>query len=140
VAGPANPRSDFGGWADYLRDVGPVLLVRVSPQFEESVWKMLARGAAATQGMNLPPLKSLTANFRQLRGYCGDTEVTPIHPFIVEHEVPGRSPIREGLYVFERAAFGAHCSTVRFSMFSEKDPQKADTKVIDPKLFELLTK
>ena len=51
---------------------------------------------------------------------------------------PARSPIREGLYVFELGAFGPHCSTVRFSMFSEKDPQQADTKVIDPKLFEQL--
>ena len=138
--GPASPRADFGNWSDYLRDVGQVLLVRVSPQFEESVWKLLARGAAATQGINLPPLKSLSANFLQLRANCGDAEVTPIHPFVIEHEGPGRSPIREGLYVFERTAFGPQCSTIRFSMFSEKDPQRADTKVIDLKLFEQLTK
>ena len=138
--GMNSPRADFGNWSDYLRDVGQVLLVRVSPQFEESVWKLLARGAAATQGINLPPLKSLSANFFQLRAYCGDAEITPIHPFIVEHEVPGRSAIREGLYVFERTAFGAHCPSVRFSMYSEKDPQRPDTKVIDIKLFEQLTK
>ncbi len=137
------PRSgrgaDFGNWSDYLRDVGQVLLVRVSPQFEESVWKLLARGAAATQGMNLPPLKSLSANFLRLRAFCGDAEVTPIHPFIIEHEPSGRSPIREGLYVFERGAFGPHCPAIRFSMFSERDPDRADTKAIDPKLFEQLT-
>src|SRR4029434_10631227 len=54
----SDPRSDFGNWTDYLRYAPPVLLVRVSPQFEESFWKMLARGAASTQGMNLPPLKA----------------------------------------------------------------------------------
>ncbi len=101
---------------------------------------MLARGAAATQGMAIPPLKSFTANFLRLRAYCGDAEVTPIHPFVIEHEVSGRSPIREGLYVFERGAFGPHCPAVRFSMFSEKDPQRADTKAIDPKLFDQLPK
>ena len=42
--------------------------------------------------------------------------------------------------MFELGAFGPQCSTVRFSMFSEKDPKQADTKVIDPKLFEQLTK
>jgi S1-C subfamily serine protease len=131
-------RGDFGTWSEYLREIGPALLVRVSPQFEESVWKMLARGAASTQGVALPPLKSFTSNFLRLRAYCGDAEVTPIHPFIIEHEVQGRSKIREGLYVFERDAFGPHCPTVRFSMFSEREPEKADTKTIDPKLFEQL--
>ena len=136
----ADARGDFGTWTDYVRDVEGVLLVRVSPQFEESLWKMLARGAAATQGMALPPLKSFTANFLQLRAYCGDTEVTPIHPLIIEHQAAERPPVREGLYVFAIDAFGPQCASVRFSMFSEKDPKNADSKTIDPKLFEQLTK
>ena len=136
----ADARGDFGTWTDYVRDAEPVLLVRVSPQFEESMWKMLARGAAATQGMALPPLKSFTANFLQLRAYCGDAEVTPIHPFIIEHQAAERAPVREGLYVFAIDAFGPQCASVRFSMFSEKDPKNADTKAIDPKLFEQLVR
>ena len=136
----SDPRSDFGNWTDYLRYAPPVLLVRVSPQFEESFWKMLARGAASTQGMNLPPLKAFTSNFLRLRAYCGDTEVVPIHPFIVEHQVPDHAPIREGLYVFPIDAFGPQCAAVRFAMFSEKDPKNADTKAVDPKLFEQLLK
>ena len=136
----ADARGDFGTWTDYVRDAEQILLVRVSPQFEESVWKMLARGAAATQGMALPPLRNFTANFLQMRAYCGDTEVTPIHPFIIEHQAPERAPVREGLYVFSSDAFGPQCASVRFSMFSEKDPKNADTKAIDPKLFEQLLK
>ena len=136
----AGVRTNFGSWSGYVRDVDRVIFVRVSPQFEEGVWKMLARGAAATQGVQLPPLKSFTANFLRLRALCGDSEVTPIHPFIIEHEVPDRGPVREGLYVFEAGAFGAHCSSITLSMFSEKDPQRADTKTIDPKLFEELAK
>ncbi len=138
--GASGVRADFGNWAEYVRDVDQVIFVRISPQFEESLWKTLARGAAATQGVMLPPLKSLTSNFLQLRAYCGDAEVTPIHPFIIEHRVAERPPIREGFYVFERGAFGPQCSTIKFSMFSDKDPKQADTKVIDPKLFEQLTK
>ena len=138
--GAAGSRSDFGNWSQYLREVDSVLIIQVSPQFEESVWKTLARGAAATQGVMLPPLKSLSANFLQLRAYCGDAEVAPIHPFVIEHEAQGGAKVREGLYVFERGAFGPHCATIRFSIFSEKDPHRADTKVIDPKLFEQLPK
>ena len=133
-------RTDFGAWTEYVRDAPPVLLVRVSPQFEESMWKTLARGGAATQGVVLPPLKSLTANFLRMRAYCGDSEVLPIHPFIIEHRVAERAPIREGLYVFERDAFGPQCPTIKFAMFSAKDPAEPDTKVIDAKLFEQLAK
>jgi hypothetical protein len=133
-----NFRTDFGSWSQYIRDAPDVLLVRLSPQFEESLWKTLARGAAYTQGVALPPLKGFTANFLRLRAYCGDAEVLPIHPFIIEHEVPDRPPIREGLYVFDRSAFGGHCAAIRFAMFSEKSPEDADTKTIDPKLFEAL--
>jgi hypothetical protein len=138
--GQSGLRGDAGNWSQYVRDVGQVLLVRVSPRFEESVLKMLARGAAATQGVAIPPLRSFTANFVRLRAYCGEQEVTPIHPFVIEHEASGRSTIREGLYVFERGAFGPHCPAVRFSMFSEKDPERVDTKAIDPKLFDQLPK
>ena len=138
--GQTGLRGDAGNWSEYVRDVGQVLLVRISPRFEESVLKMLARGAAATQGVSIPPLRSFTANFVRLRAYCGDAEVTPIHPFVIEHQVPGRSAIREGLYVFERGAFGPHCPTVRFSMFSEKDPQRPIPRPSIPKLFEQIPK
>jgi hypothetical protein len=137
-ASGSDPRLDFDHWTDYLRDAPPLLLVRVSPQFEESVWKMLARGAASTQGVNLPPLKSFTANFLRMRASCGDTEVLPIHPFIIERRINDRQSIREGLYIFARDAFGPQCSTIKFSMFSEKDPTRAETKAIDPKLVEQL--
>ena len=124
-----------------MRDADQVLLVRVSPQFEESMWKMLARGAAATQGMALPPLKSFTANFLRLRAYCGDAEVHADPS--VHHRAPGRRTARRSAKACTCSsvdAFGPQCPTVRFSMFSEKDPKKADTKTIDPKLFDQLTK
>ena len=80
--GRSNPRTDFGNWADYVNIAPPVLLVRVTPQFEESVWKTIVRGAAATQGANLPPLKSFTrelpshARVLRRRGGCPDS---PVH-------------------------------------------------------------
>ncbi|MBY0492866.1 MAG: trypsin-like peptidase domain-containing protein [Cyanobacteria bacterium] len=138
--GSSDPRLDFDTWTDYLRYTPPVLLVRVSPQLEESFWKTLARGAAMTQGVNLPPLKNFTSNFLRLRAQCGDTEVLPIHPFVIERRINDKQSIREGLYVFEPAAFGPQCSTIRFSMYSEKDSQKPDTRAIDPKLFDQLIK
>lgn len=134
-----NPRYDFANWSDYVRDAPPVLMIRVSPQFEESFWKTLARGAAATQGMSIPALRSFSSSFQRMRAYCGDAEVTPIHPFIIERQISEKLTIREGLYVFDVSAFGPHCASVRLAMYSEKDPQRADTKIIDPKLFQQVT-
>jgi hypothetical protein len=133
--GRSNPRTDFGPWANYVNLAPPVLLVRVSPQFEESLWKTIARGAAATQGANLPPLKSFTSNFLRMRAFCGAVEVVPIHPFTIVREVQDRAAIREGLYVFAIGDFGPHCGTVRFDLHSEKSPDRADTVTVDPKLF-----
>ncbi|HYB95736.1 MAG TPA: serine protease [Vicinamibacterales bacterium] len=131
----AGPRSDFGNWAEYVAAAPEVLLIRVTPQFEEGFWKMLARGAAATQGVALPPLRSFSANFLRMRAFCGETEVTPIHPFVIERTVAGKGVLREGLYVFDREAF-AGCPTVRLSIYSEKEPLTADNKQIDPKLLQ----
>jgi S1-C subfamily serine protease len=137
--GNSNPMADVANWNNYIRDIAPVLLIRVSPQFEESLWKMIARGAASTQGMNLPPLKSFTSNFLKMRVYCGDAEVTPIHPFIIERPIPDHAPIREGLYVFDRTALGTQCKSVRLDLFSEKSPNTPESRTIDPKLFSIVT-
>ncbi|MGH9385928.1 MAG: S1 family peptidase, partial [Vicinamibacterales bacterium] len=131
----SNPRADFGNWMDYVANAPPVLLVRVTPQFEESFWKMLARGAAQTQGMALPALKSFNANFLRMRAFCGSVEVVPIQPFIINRQISERAAIREGLYVFALTDFGPQCATVRFDLYSEKAPDKADSRTIDPTLF-----
>ena len=131
----SSSRTFFGYWTPYISNAPQVMLLRVSPQFEESFWKMLARGAAQTQGMALPPLRSFSANFLRLRAFCGGTEVEPIHRFIIEMPIEGRKPVREGLYVFALTDFGAHCSSVRVELFSEKSPNRPDSRTIDPKLF-----
>jgi S1-C subfamily serine protease len=133
-------RGDFGNWTDYVAKAPPQLLVRATPQFEESFWKTLARGAAQTQGMALPPMKSFNANFLRMRAFCGAAEVAPIHPLIIERQVTGGARIREGLYVFALTDFGPHCGTVRFELHSEKSGQKGDSRTIDPDLFTLIAK
>ena len=74
------PLLDFGNWSEYVADVHPVLLVRVTPKLVEGFWTKVARGAAQTQGVSLPPFKRIRSGFSRMRAYCGDTEVTPIHP------------------------------------------------------------
>jgi len=125
---------DFGNWADYVRDDPPVLMIRATPKLVESFWTTLARGAAQTQGVSLPPVKHIKAGFSRMRISCGDAEVTPIHPFKIEQRVGENDVVYEGLYVFDPAAIGPHCGTVKLTLFSDKDPEKGDTRVIDPRI------
>jgi S1-C subfamily serine protease len=140
-SGPPNPAmdsgrllTDFANWTDYVNEAPAVLLIRATPRFTESFWKTLARGAAMTQGVALPPLKSFKPGFGRMQLFCGATEVTPIHPFILEQRLSKDEAIHEGLYAFALDALGPQCGTVKLVLYSEKAPNKGDTIVIAPKV------
>jgi S1-C subfamily serine protease len=130
---------DFAGWSDYLEGPLPVLLVRVTPKMVESFWTTVARGAALTQGAAIPAIKHAKSGFARLRAYCGDSEVTPIHPLILEQRVSDKDTISEGLYVFDPGAFGPQCETVKLVLYSEKEPERGETRVVDPGILERIT-
>jgi hypothetical protein len=130
------PLMDFSNWSRYVAEFPPVLLVRVTPKFVEGFWTKVGRAAAQTQGVSLPPIKRFKSGFARLRAFCGDAEVTPIHPFKLEQRISESDAIDEGLYVFDPGALAPHCGTVTLVLFSEKEPEKGDTRVVDPKVLE----
>lgn len=130
------PLMDFSNWSEYVADFPPVLLIRVTPKLVESLWVKVARGAAQTQGVSLPPIKHVKSGFLRMRALCGDAEVTPIHPFKLEQRVSETEAVYEGLYVFDPGALGPQCATVKLVLYSEKEPEKADTRVIDPTVIQ----
>jgi hypothetical protein len=134
------PVMDFGNWSEYMADYPRVLLVRVTPKMVEGLWAKVARGAAMTQGMSLPPIKRATSGFSRMRVLCGDMEVTPLHPFMVEQRISGTEAVYEGLYVFDPAVFGPQCGTVTLTVYSENDPDKGDTRVVDPKVLQQIAR
>ena len=115
---------DFGNWSEYVADFPPVLLIRVTPKLVEGFWTTVARGAARTQGVSLPPIKRVKSGFSRMRAFCGDAEVTPIHPFKLEQRVSESDAIYEGLYVFDPGALGPHCGPVKLVLYSEKEPDE----------------
>jgi hypothetical protein len=44
--------------------------------------------------------------------------------------------VREGLYVFDPQALGPHCKSVKLVVYSEKAPEKPDTKAVDPQVID----
>ena len=119
--------TDFRAWSEYFDTLPAVLAIRVTPKMVEGFWKRLGREAARTQGAELPPFKDFKTSFRHMRATCGAAEVTPIHPFVLEHRVTEKNVIREGLYVFDSDAFGPQCGAVTLSLYSEAQPERADT-------------
>ena len=135
-AAQSQPNQDFSNWSEYAADIPPVLFVRVTPKMVERFWTKVARGAAMTQGMALPAIKQLKSGFARLRALCDGTEVQPIHPFKLELRVSETDAIYEGLYAFDPAALGPQCGTVTLVLYSEKEPDKADTRVVDPAILQ----
>lgn len=129
---------DFGQWTRYVADHPGVLLLRVAPKLSESLWMKVARGAALTQGIALPPIKRYEPGFARMRVLCGKTEVVPIHPFLVQRRVSETSAIREGLYVLAPDALGPHCGAVTLEVFSEKAPDTRESVSLDATLLQRL--
>jgi hypothetical protein len=138
-SGP-RPVMDFGNWSDYMAPYPRVLLVRATPKAVEALWAKVARGAAMTQGVSLPPIRRAKAGFSHMRVFCGDTEVTPIHPFMVERRVSETEAIYEGLYAFDPAALGPQCGTAKLTLYSEDQPDKGDTRVIDAAVLQQIAR
>jgi hypothetical protein len=130
------PALDFSNWSAYVQDIPPVLLVRVTPKGSESFWMKLARVGAATQGAVLPSIKRFTTGFARMRAFCGDAEVTPLHPFRIELQTSATEAVMEGLVAFAPDALGPHCGSVRLMLYSEKDPEQADTREVDAKVLQ----
>jgi hypothetical protein len=81
-------------------------------------------------------MKHVKSGFLRLRAMCGDAEVTPIHPFKLEQRLSETEAIYEGLYVFDPDALTPTCGSVQFVLYSEKEPDKGETRVVDPKLIQ----
>jgi S1-C subfamily serine protease len=131
-----SPFMDFANWSEYVSDFPSVLLVRVTPKFEEGFWTKVARGAASTQGVAIPPIKRFSAVFDRMQAYCGDREVAPIHRFKLERRLSETVAIEEGLYVFEPFAFNPGCGSVKLVLYSEKEPAKGDSRVVEPNVIQ----
>jgi len=71
-----------------------------------------------------------------MRVLCGDSEVAPIHPFMLEQRITDSQTIAEGLYAFDPGAIGPQCGAVKLVLYSQKEPQKADTRLVDARVVQ----
>ncbi|MGE3843915.1 MAG: trypsin-like peptidase domain-containing protein [Vicinamibacterales bacterium] len=126
----------FASWATYVEETPPVLLVRVTPRLEESFWATLARGAARTQGMALPPIVRFKSGFSRLQVFCGATDVRPIHALHLDQRGANGDALTEGLIVLAPDAIGPRCGTVKLVAFSEKEPRRGESLIVEPNVVQ----
>jgi hypothetical protein len=140
-----NPLTEFRNWAEYVGEYQPIMMLRARPKLAESFMSAFGRGLAASRGMYAGPARlHFKTAFYQMRVFCGETQVTPIHPGKVERRVAAsNAAVRvndatyEGLYIFRPEAIGPHCGVVRVELFSEKEPNKAaESKTVSPQLIQ----
>jgi len=139
------PLRDLRGWAEYIGEYKPVLLVQAAPQLRETFMSALGRGLAASGGNYYggPARMKYKTDFYRMRLFCGGKEVEPIHPGKAATVVNAHNAFVSvtdatyvGIYTYPADALQPSCGEVALELYSEKDPNKASRKVLDSKAVE----
>lgn len=140
VQGTFSATEQFRNWAEYVGEYKPVLLVQAQPLLGESFWGAFGRGLAANYGVHAQANLRFKTDFYKMKLFCGDKEVEPIHPakiFFLTNEssyfVKSKDATYAGFYSYPADAINESCGTVRVELFSEKHPDKAETKTLGKK-------
>jgi S1-C subfamily serine protease len=135
-----SPNNEFYNWAEYVGAYKPVLIINAQPALGESFWGRVGRGVAANYGIHAQANLRFKTDFHRMKLFCGDTEVAPIHPAKIyrltnenNYFVRSNDATYAGNYVYPADAINESCGVVRLELFSEKRPEKAETKVLDRK-------
>ena len=119
------------------RTVPPVLLVRVTPKMVESFWTTVARGAARRRAWRCRRSSTSRSGFSRMRAFCGDAR-SDADPPVQARTARLRDATRSTKVStsFDPGALGPSCGSVKLVLYSEKEPEKGDTRVVDPKVLQ----
>jgi S1-C subfamily serine protease len=139
VRGTFRPLDDLKDWAEYTGEYVPVIQIEASPRLGR------ARGLKFDL-KKLDPKEPLTtrlkfrADFYRMKLFCGTQEVEPIHPGKIATEINYHTQAYEiadatftGIYSYPYDAISSNCPVVTLQLFSEKEPDKPVSKVVDAK-------
>jgi len=135
------PMQDLHEWAEYIGDYKPVLHVQAAPQLRETFVSELGRELAPAIVTYAGGARmKFRTDFYRMKLLCGAKEVEPIQPgkaatVINAHDsfVNVTDATYVGIYTYPAEAISPACGKVTLQIFSEKDPEKAESKELDPK-------
>jgi len=140
VQGTINVLDEFQGWREYVGDYKPVIILRATPNMGESFWGAFGRSFAAYYGIHTQANYRFKTDFYRMKLFCGDREVIPIQPGKVAHImnqsnyfIRAKDATYEGFYTYPADSINSSCGKVRLEIYSERNPEKANTKTLSEK-------
>lgn len=141
VPNTIEPLQDLHGWAEYIGEYKPVLLVQASPQMRETLISQIGRTLAPAGSVyGFPARLRFRTDFYRMKLLCGAKEIEPIQPgkaatLVNAHNsfVNVTDATYVGIYSYPADAISPSCGKVTLQIFSEKDPLKPESKDLDQK-------
>ena len=132
--------NELHNWTEYVGEYRPILIIDAKPNLGESFWGAVGRGVAANYGIHAPANLRFKTDFHRMKLFCGEKEVAPIHPAKIyrltnesNYFVRSNDATYEGYYSYPADAINESCGVVRLELFSEKQPDQPEKKVLDKK-------
>lgn len=137
------PLDELRSWAEYAGQYRPVVIIRARPQLHEGFWSAMNRGMAANYGIRAQAKLRFKNDFYRMDLLCGDKVIEPIQPAKIAHIVNEQNIFvnatdasYEGFYTYGPDAISPSCGTVTLKIYTEKEADKAETKVLDQKVVD----
>jgi hypothetical protein len=135
------PLQDMREWGEYTGEYKPVLFVQAEPQLRETFLSVLGRELAPSiESYAGGPHFNYRTDFYKMKLFCGVKEIEPIQPIKVatvrnDHSafVNVTDATYVGFYSYPPDAISPSCGKVTLQLFSEKDPDKSESKDLDRK-------
>ncbi len=135
------PLQDLHEWAEYTGEYKPVLFVQAAPQLRETFMSELGRELAPSSELfSGPPRLKFRTDFYKMKLLCGAKEVEPIQPGKAATVVNAHNEFVNvadatyvGIYSYPPDAISPSCGKVTLQIYSEKEPDKSESKDLDQK-------
>jgi S1-C subfamily serine protease len=135
------PLQDVREWGEYIGAYKPVLLVQAEPQLRETFMSALGREIAPAGTLyGIPAHMKFKTDFYRMKLFCGGKEIEPIQPGKAATVVNAHNAFLNvtdatyvGIYSYPPDAVTPSCGKVTLQLFSEKQPDKPETKDLDQK-------
>ncbi len=141
------PLQDVREWAEYVGAYKPVLLIQAEPQLRETLMSKVGRTLvpASGGGFGLPAYgfsahMKFKTDFYRMKLFCGEREIEPIQPGKAATVVNAHNTFVNvtdatyvGIYSYPPDAISPSCGKVSLQLFSEKQPDKPESKDLDQK-------
>lgn len=139
--GKFEPLEGLPEWGEYVGAYKPVLFVQAAPQLRETFMSVLGRELAPSiEAIAGGPRMKFRTDFFRMKLFCGGKEVEPIQPgkaatVVNAHDafVNVTDATYVGIYSYPADTIAPSCGKVTLQIFSEKDPNKSESKDLDRK-------